>query len=210
MKDKKDIKSLVKKLTEKAKIILKKIVSFLLNPHLLICFGIAWMITNGWSYLFLFFGSIFKIRWMFVVATAYLGFLWIPFTPEKIVTVIISIFLLKIIFPNDTRTLAILEKDFKKLKDSLKLKKNKRKKHNADEGSGDGSTDDRTASDRSEGEDVSSDDGSDGSKDSKTVGIKNNGEDEDGENGEEGEENGINGISRGANLPGSEGGEAAH
>ena len=208
MKDKKDIKSLVKKLTEKAKIILKKIVSFLLNPHLLICFGIAWMITNGWSYLFLFFGSIFKIRWMFVVATAYLGFLWIPFTPEKIVTVIISIFLLKIIFPNDTRTLAILEKDFKKLKDSLKLKKNKRKKHNADEGSGDGSTDDRTASDRSDGEDESSDDGLDSSKGSKIVGIKTSGE--DGENGEEDEEKGINDVSRGAHLSGSEGGEAAH
>ena len=113
----------MKKLAKKAKLLLRKLVSFLLNPHLLICFGIAWMITNGWSYIFLFFGSLLKIRWMIVVATAYLSFLWIPFTPEKIATVIISIFLLKLIFPNDKRTLAILNKEFNKVKSSIKKKK---------------------------------------------------------------------------------------
>ncbi len=24
---------------------------FLLNPHLMICYGIAWIITNGWAYI---------------------------------------------------------------------------------------------------------------------------------------------------------------
>ena len=29
--------------------IIKTVVQFILNPHFLICFGIAWLITNGWS-----------------------------------------------------------------------------------------------------------------------------------------------------------------
>lgn len=34
-----------------------------------------------------------------------MAFLWFPFTPEKIVTVIIAMFLLRWLFPNDEKTL---------------------------------------------------------------------------------------------------------
>lgn len=87
---------------------LKKAIQFILNPRLLLCFGLAWIITNGWSYIMLAAGMFFDIKWMVAVATAYLTFLWIPVTPEKIITVAISIFLLKVLFPNDTKTLAVL------------------------------------------------------------------------------------------------------
>lgn len=106
---------------------MRRFVSFVLNPHLLICFGIAWMITNGWCYLFIAFGSIFKINWMSIAGSAYAAFLWLPFTPEKVITVIISIFLLRLIFPDDKRTLAILEKEFEKVKATLKVKKKEHK-----------------------------------------------------------------------------------
>ena len=87
---------------------IKKIILFIANPRLLLCFGIAWMITNGWSYIMFAFGVMFEISWMTAVAGAYLAALWAPFTPEKILTIIISIWLLKILFPKDTKTLAVL------------------------------------------------------------------------------------------------------
>ena len=54
---------------------LKKILSFFLNPKLLLCIGIAWFITNGWSYAMLGIGLYYGINWMIAVATAYLTFL---------------------------------------------------------------------------------------------------------------------------------------
>ena len=114
---------------------LKKIARFILNPRLLLCFGIAWMITNCWCYVFTALGTLLDITWMTVVGVTYAGLLWIPFTPEKILTVIIAIFLLRVIFPNDKNTLAVLKEEFeeamadiKKLKAKLSKKKNSDKK----------------------------------------------------------------------------------
>ena len=83
---------------EKIKYYLKKTIQCVLNPRFILCFGIGWMITNGWSYIMLAMGTYFDINWMQVVAGLYLGFLWAPFTPEKIVTVAIAIALLKFFF----------------------------------------------------------------------------------------------------------------
>ena len=88
---------------------LKKVILFLLNPRLLFCLGIAWMITNGWSYLAFAVGSLYEIEWLAAIATAYLAFLWVPMTPEKIVTVVIAIWLLRLLFPKDEKTLKILK-----------------------------------------------------------------------------------------------------
>ncbi len=104
---------------------LKKAVEFILNPRLLLCFGIAWLITNGWSYILFFVGTALEIPWMIAVASAYLAFLWVPFTPEKLVTLAIAIFLLKLIFPNDEKTLGILKDLHAKLKEKLSSRKAK-------------------------------------------------------------------------------------
>lgn len=87
---------------------LKSLLQFLLNPRFLLCFGMGWMITNGWSYALLGIGSFYDIGWMTAVAGAYLAMLWFPFTPEKIVTVAIAIALLRWLFPHDEKTLAVL------------------------------------------------------------------------------------------------------
>ena len=87
---------------------LKKLLRFLLNPRFLLCFGLGWIITNGWSYAMLGLGTFYDVGWMKAVAGAYLAVLWFPFSPEKIVTVGIAIALLKWIFPHDTATLAVL------------------------------------------------------------------------------------------------------
>ena len=95
---------------------IKKVLWFFANPKLLLCLGIAWMITNGWSYIFVAVGTALGIGWMAAVGGAYLTFLWIPMTPEKILTVTIAIFLLKKLFPNDQKTLKILLDLFEKVK----------------------------------------------------------------------------------------------
>lgn len=93
---------------EKLKTWFKAAVQFFLNPRLLFCFGIAWIITNGWSYILFGFGTWFQIEWMIAVSSAYLAFLWFPFSPEKLATIAIALFLLRRLFPKDQKTLAVL------------------------------------------------------------------------------------------------------
>ena len=106
---------------------LKTVVHFVLNPKLILCFILAWMITNGWAYVMLGFGFYLDIAWMQVVAGTYLSLIWFPMTPEKIITVAISIFLLKFLFPKDERTLGVLISLKNKLISSSKEKKKKNK-----------------------------------------------------------------------------------
>jgi len=110
---------------KKIKRILKKTLLFVTNPRLLLCIGLAWIITNGWSYVMFAVGTYLEINWMIAVGGTYLAFLWLPISPEKIVTATIAIFLLKKLFPNDTKTLAVLHDAYEKAKKSIKRKKNK-------------------------------------------------------------------------------------
>ena len=102
---------------------IKKIVQFILNPRLLLCVGIAWMITNGWSYVLLGIGTWLEIGWMVAVAGAWLTLLWIPATPEKVITVLIAIGLLRWLFPKDEKTLKVLRDMYAKAKAALTRKK---------------------------------------------------------------------------------------
>lgn len=111
---------------EKLKKWLKKAVQFVLNPRLLLCLGVGWMITNGWSYILMGLGTWLEIEWMIAVSGAYLAFLWFPFSPEKLATVAIALFLLRRLFPNDQKTLAVLVEMKQKVKQSLKKRKEKK------------------------------------------------------------------------------------
>ena len=108
---------------DKIKNFIKKALLFLTNPRLLLCLAIAWMITNGWSYVVLALGTILDITWMTALGGAYLAFLWLPISPEKIVTFAIAIFLLKWLFPNDQKTLAVLVGMLESLKSTIKRKR---------------------------------------------------------------------------------------
>lgn len=108
------------KLKEKIKEILKKVIYFLFNPRFLLCFGIGWMITNGWSYIMLGVGTYYNIGWMIAVAGAYLAFLWLPVSPEKIVTLAIAMALLRWLFPKDEKTLGVLKDMHEKLHEKRK------------------------------------------------------------------------------------------
>lgn len=111
----------------KIKNFLKKAVQFLLNPRLLLCFGLGWMITNGWSYILFGLGTWLGNEWMLGISSAYLAFLWLPVSPEKIVTVTIAIWLMKLIFPNDQKTLGTLRQSLDALKRAVRKKKQEHK-----------------------------------------------------------------------------------
>ena len=102
---------------------LKKIIEFIANPRLLLCLLIAWMITNGWSYILFGVGTYFGIHWMTAVAGAYLAFLWLPISPEKLATLTIAIALLRWLFPDDQWTLAVLHRLYEKAKAAIRRKK---------------------------------------------------------------------------------------
>lgn len=112
---------------------IKKIFQFIANPRLLLCFLLAWFITNGWSYLMFGIGTYLGIHWMTAVAGAYLAFLWLPVSPEKIATFAIAIALLRWIFPNDQKTLAVLKDLMDKAKNAIKRKKAKKKQNQKDD-----------------------------------------------------------------------------
>ncbi len=109
---------------------LLKVRDFLLNPHLVICFTAAWIITNGWAYLALVLGGRLGIKWLTIVAGTYLAILWSPLCAEGRVTCIIAVFLLRIVFPDDDKTVAELKKMSEKAKSHVHhfKKLNKKKK----------------------------------------------------------------------------------
>lgn len=100
-----NMKARIKAAAKRWLLILKNLI---FNPRFLLCFGIAWIVTNGWSYILLGIGMLFHITWMKVVAGAYISFLWLPFTPEKIVTFALAMLLRKLIFPKDKKTEDVL------------------------------------------------------------------------------------------------------
>ena len=112
---------------EKIKEWIKKILELIFNPRLLLCLLIGWMITNGWSYIVLGVGIFFDIAWMKWLGGSYLALLWVPFTPEKIVTVAIAIFLLRVFFPKDEKTLGVLREMFHNAKEQHRRSKERRK-----------------------------------------------------------------------------------
>ena len=105
---------------------LKKTLQFIANPRLILCFMIGWVITNGWSYIMFGLGTYFRIEWMIAVSGAYLAFLWLPVSPEKIVTCAIAIALLRWLFPGDQKTLAVLRGWYDKAKNAVHARKERK------------------------------------------------------------------------------------
>lgn len=122
----------MKDLKTKLKRWLRSALEFCFNPRMLLCFGMGWMITNGWAYIAAGLGLWLDIDWLFGIGIGYLTALWIPFTPEKIITVIIAIFLLKKLFPNDKKTLEKLYKlKAKIIETTRELREKRREKKQA-------------------------------------------------------------------------------
>jgi hypothetical protein len=65
-----------------------------LKPTLAISFLIAWCCTNGWAYLLAAIGS----GWVRGIAITYISILWLPFTPEKLITIPLAFYIQKVLF----------------------------------------------------------------------------------------------------------------
>ena len=130
---------LLKRVFIKLLIFLKSFAVLILNPRFILCFGIAWIITNGWSYAAAAIGAYFEITWLTAISGSYIAFLWLPVTPEKLITLTISLLLLRKLFPNDTKTLGQLRALYSKAKKEfaaatafLRNKKKQNRKENKD------------------------------------------------------------------------------
>lgn len=105
----------------------RTVLSLLFNPHFMLCYGLAWLITNGWAYIFTVLGTYFDLGWMAAIGSGYLALIWTPFTPEKFITVAIAILLLRRLFPGDQKTLAILRMLQQKAKEQWESAKQRRR-----------------------------------------------------------------------------------
>ena len=88
----------LKKLVSKCKEWWLELKPLIATPTMLISFLLAWLITNGWAYAMLGLGIWFDIAWAKAVSGAYLTFLWLPFTPEKLITIPLALFIQKVLF----------------------------------------------------------------------------------------------------------------
>ena len=65
-----------------------------------------------------------------------MALLWVPFTPEKLITLTIAIVLLRFLFPDDQKTLGLLREMYasakKKWHDFLQKRKEKKSQKQAD------------------------------------------------------------------------------
>ena len=124
----------MKALLKKIKPWLKKAVRVVLNPRALLCVGIAWMLTNGWAYVALGIGTLLGLEWLIGVSGVYLSLLWVPFTPEKLLTAAIAFLLLRWLFPKDEQTLGVLRELFQRTKRKVRQRVRRRRPDGEGEG----------------------------------------------------------------------------
>lgn len=99
-----------------------------LNWRFLICFMIPWMITNGIWYIGAFIGVKLGIKWMSVVCSAYLVWLYNPLACEKLLIIPVALWLCKILFKNHEKTRNELNNMLKTAKEDFKKAVGKFKK----------------------------------------------------------------------------------
>ena len=69
---------------------LKKIKTYIspfLNWRILVIYLPIWFLMSGWTYLFIFLGTKYHIGWMLASGTFWATILWLPITPEKLITI---------------------------------------------------------------------------------------------------------------------------
>ena len=72
---------------------IKTYISPFLNWRILIIYVPIWFIMSGWTYLFIYLGTRHHIGWMLAAGTFWATVLWLPFTPEKLITIPLTLYL---------------------------------------------------------------------------------------------------------------------
>lgn len=98
------------------------------RPTLWISFIIAWIITNGHAYILLGVGMTLGIPWMEWYGATYLAILWMPFTPEKVITFPLAFFIEKQLFQisrNNKWLAGEIDEEWKQILKKIYLKRRK-------------------------------------------------------------------------------------
>jgi hypothetical protein len=98
----------------------------------LIAFGAAWVITNGLWYVIAFAPIDFLPSWLVWFARSYIAFIYLPWSPEKLITFPIAIWFHIKVFKKDIKTRKQLEELYKQAQDDWEIVKNKFKKSKGD------------------------------------------------------------------------------
>ena len=72
---------------------IKTYISPFLNWRILIIYLPIWFLMSGWTYLFIYLGTRHHVGWMLAAGTFWATVLWLPFTPEKLITVPLTLYL---------------------------------------------------------------------------------------------------------------------
>ena len=72
---------------------IKTYISPFLNWRILIIYLPIWFIMSGWTYLFIYLGTRHHVGWMLAAGTFWATVLWLPITPEKLITIPLTLYL---------------------------------------------------------------------------------------------------------------------
>ena len=72
---------------------IKTYISPFLNWRILVIYLPIWFLMSGWTYLFIYLGTRHHVGWMLAAGTFWATILWLPFTPEKLITVPLTLYL---------------------------------------------------------------------------------------------------------------------
>lgn len=96
------------------------------NWRFLVSYSIPFMLVNGWAWIGVFMFPYVK-NWFTITSVSWMAFLWAPFTPEKLFTIPIAIWIHTQLFKHDPKTREQLQKmyqeaksDWQKIKERVK------------------------------------------------------------------------------------------
>ena len=108
------MKQLIKKLIHK----LYEFIRFILDWRTLMCYIPVWFAFSGWTYVVIIYGS----PWWKTIAGAWLAMLWMPWCPEKLITIPLTLWIKKILFKKEnlymaTEKIKVVKKTFQDIAD---------------------------------------------------------------------------------------------
>ena len=72
---------------------IKTYISPFLDWRILIIYLPIWFLMSGWTYLFIYLGTHYQVSWMLASGTLWATILWLPITPEKLLTIPLTLFI---------------------------------------------------------------------------------------------------------------------
>ena len=85
---------------------IKTYISPFLNWRILVIYVPIWFIMSGWTYLFIYLGTRHHISWMLASGTFWATILWLPITPEKLITIPLTLLIYMRVFGHGNKDTA--------------------------------------------------------------------------------------------------------